>query len=802
MEVTPILWWLVALAVLTVAGAQLAAAVFDPLPRRGAAFALPSSLLVVAVAVFWLGQLTYGRHTVVAGLLVVGVLSAVLSRYSAPPDWRAVAGGFGVFLLGFLGYLLYAAHSVTITPAGGEQFLHYGLTNALMGADALPPEDFWFAGEPTRYYYGTQLQVASLSLLSGVELRYGYSLGLATFYGVLFASAYGLVGSILASRDRSYRLGGALGAFFVATAGSLTTALRLGFEFLPSVVRERYGYAIFEGLVAERRFTLEEAIAGQGSTDGWHWFFTRYAIEGGLHEFPLYSLVKADLHGHALSTGYVVVAAAIAFSYYRLPADARRHRLAVLYGGLGLVAGVFGFMNTWSLPTAVGLAWLAVAAGDAHPATLLGNRRLVVADGDGPLARRLGGELWRLLLAGLLAVPVGLIGLGIAAPFLLGGVPTNEGIGVFPPQTSIAPFLVVYGALLALFAALVVPRAWRATDGTRPAVRAAGVAGLVAMVVLPLAIHHPVAPEVFAALGPLMLLAWWLVRTDRLGFEAVLLVAGLGLLLSMELVHARVWPLERVRWNTTLKVAVQGWTLAGAAAGAASALLVGDALDRLASLREQRGQLRGETAADGEARLSQVRTAAPAVLALALVVAVVLASLPFAVMLADSAVGGDPATYLETHDEGEIDVLAPHDRWKSEEMAALSWLDDQGSPTIVEAPGRYTYQWQNVASVFTDAVTVAGWSHQSGYRGTDTYDRRASAVEAVYAGPWENAVATLREYDVDYVYLGPGERETDRFEEIRDFGAYSGLTPVFENGAVTIYAVDAAELDADEEPTR
>ena len=810
MEWAPILQWSIVLALLTALGAPIAATVFRPLPRRGAAFSLPVALVVLAVVTFWLGQVTYGRHAVVAGVLVVGACAGFALYRGVNPDWRAVAGSGGVFLLGFAFYLLYSAFNAAITPAGGEQFLHYGLTNALMGADALPPEDFWWAGKPIRYYYGTQLQVASLSLLSGIELRYGYFLALSTFYGVLFVTAYGLVGSILAARDRSYtarrdsvqcqdspsavsrpeqrdsgrhgltesrlavyHLGGAFGALFVALAGFLTAFLRLAYELFPAVIREQTGDALFGALVADRGYTFQEAVTTQGTGSEWFWWNARYVIEGGLYEFPLYSFIKADLHGHGLSTGYVLLAAAVGLSYYHTPAGDRWRRRSLVFGGLGLVAGLFGFINTWSLPTAVGLAWLAMAAAGSHPVTLLPDgTRFVIGSGD--TSSRLADEAWRLVLAAALAVPVGLIGVLVASPFLLGGVPTNDGVGLFPPQSELGPFLAVYGGLLALFVALLLSRSVEAgvPRDRRSRIALGGV--VLFLVVVPVAIDHPAVPAVLAAVGPLLLVAWWLVRTDRLGFEAVLLVGGLGLLLALELVHAKVWPPDRIRWNTTLKVAVQGWTLAGAAGGAAAALLVSDAVDRL----------------------REVRAAGPAVLALVLVSAVVVTSLPFAALTANSNVDGEPTRYLEAPTEGSIDGLAPHDRWKSEEMAAIYWLDEQGQPTIVEAPSRYNYRWQNAASVFSGAVTVAGWNHQAGYRGQDVYDRRASAVEEIYVGSWPNATRTLRAHDVEYIYVGEGERE--RFDDIREFWAYSGLSVAFQNEAVTIYAVNQSGLDPDE----
>jgi YYY domain-containing protein len=791
MELVAVFRWVFALGLLTVLGAPLAGVIFSPLSRRGSAFSLPVALVVLAITVFWLGQLTYGRVTVFTSVLVLAALSGVAYRHGERPNWRAVAGGFGVFLVGFTLYVLHAAHNAAITPVGGEQFLHYGLTNALMAADALPPEDFWFAGEPIRYYYGTQLQVASLSLLAGTPLRHGYYLGLGAFYGLLFVTAYGLVGSVLANRDRSYHLGGAFGAFFVAIAGFSTGFLRLAFEYLPGPLQSKE--AIFGLLVPRLDDTYAEAMSTQGTVDGWFWWNARYVIEDGLFEFPLFSFVKADLHGHTLSTGYVLLAAALAYSYYLTPAEQRRRRLALLYGGLGGVAGLFGFMNTWSLPTAVGLGWLALAGADAHPGTLLGTDRLSLS-GDGTGWRRLADEGGRLVLAAVLAVPIGVVGVLIASPFLFVGVPTNEGVGVLPPQSPVGQFVAVYAGVLLILAALVGTRAVRATADDQRRVGVALAVGVTALSVAALLVDHRILPDTLAVVGPLLVAGWWLVRTDRLGYEGVLLVGGLGLLLSVDLVHANVWPPQRVRWNTTLKVAIQGWTVTAAAAGAAGAILVGDALARLHRLRANETDEQAE--AESLAPADAARTAVPATLALLLVASVIVTSLPFALLSYNNNVD-EPTDYLKTPTEGSIDALDTHDRRRGAEMAALYWLDDQGSPTIVEAPSESAYGWASVASVFTDANAVVGWSHQSGYRGTEAFDARASNVSLVYGGPWDRAVRTLRTHDVEYIYVGPTERE--EFKNIlRDFDGYSGLSVAFENDAVTIYAVDTENLDPSE----
>jgi len=78
--------WLFALAVLAGVGAPLAAWLFPRLPRRGAAFALPVTLLGTATVVFLVGQLTFGLHTVVLGVVVVLAASGVAYRQGARPE--------------------------------------------------------------------------------------------------------------------------------------------------------------------------------------------------------------------------------------------------------------------------------------------------------------------------------------------------------------------------------------------------------------------------------------------------------------------------------------------------------------------------------------------------------------------------------------------------------------------------------------------------------------------------------------------------------------------------------------------
>jgi uncharacterized membrane protein len=439
-------------------------------------------------------------------------------------------------------------------------------------------------------------------------------------------------------------------------------------------------------------------------------------------------------------------------------------------------------MNTWSLPTAVGLAWLAVAAAPAHPATLyptVGPRlRGVAPDGDGGLAW-LGREAWRVALAVPPAVGVGIVGVLLAAPFLaFGDVPQNGGVGFLPPRSPLLPFLVVYGGLLAAVVGLVAWRggpAFRGEGGRRRGLTLLAI-GLVALPVL-------VVAPVLAVLGPVVLVSWWLVRTDRLGYAGVLVVGGLGLLASMELVHAVVWPPELDRWNTTLKVAVQGWTLAAAGVGAGVAMLLGAGIGRLRADAAETGSRGSDLTGPALSR----RGAAVAVFLSAVVV---LATLPFPMLVAAHSIGAQ----VRDGDEFSLDGIEPLEPFHGAELEAIRWLDDRdGRPVIVEQPGWNIYQWTNPASTLSGLPTVAGWAHERGYRGIAAYERRAGMAESVYEGPWTNAVAVLRQFDVAYVYVGPNERDAYADLESR-FADRPGLSTAFENDAVTVYEVDPAEL--------
>lgn len=765
MEWAALVAWVVVAGALAAAGAPLAAAVFARLPGGGGAYALHVSLVVIGLASFWVGHLRYGWVALAAALAALAALSAGAYHRGHRPDWPRVAEGYLVFLAGFALAVAVRVTDNTIHPAGGEQFLHFGLLRAVGRADRLPPEDMWFAGEPVNYYYGGHVLVDLLSRLTMTEPRLAYNLGFAVVFGLAAAAAFGLVGGVVAAYGHRRRVGGAVGAAVLLLAGTLVTPVRLVGAHLPEPVAARYLAFAYAGIPSGE--PLEAVIAGYRDVGGWSWWFERRVIDGTLVEVPLYSMVKADLHGHVTTIPFTVLVIAVAFAYHRTPAEERGRRLALVGLVLPAMAGLLGWMNTWSLPGAVGIAWLALAFAPAHPLSLLGGR--FVRDVDGGAGRAWArSEASRLVAATVGAVGVGLIAAAWIAPFLLFQLPTNEGIGVLPDRSPFNRHVLLFGGFFALFALFLGVALWRRRGVAWPP-RLVGWTVLVTVAGSVVLLAAGLGSLAIAL--PLLGLAWWLVRREpSVGFIGVLIVGGLGLILAMELVYADVWPPEEQRLNTTYKVSMQAMVFCLLATGAIVTVL----------LEERLGALGGRLSASGLATV-------------VVVVAVVALLGVFPVMTLGGELGGFAQAYPDV--DPSVDALAGHERWSPLEMEAIAWLDDRpGDPVIVEAPGEREYTWVSPASTFTGTPAVVGWAHQQGYRGVDAYLERQGHVDEIYTADADRAAALLAAYGVDYVWVGPPER--DRYRgDLRDFMGMDATSVAFQNGQVTVYAVDHDRLD-------
>jgi YYY domain-containing protein len=820
MEYALVLRWLLLFALVAAAGVPIAARLFR-VPGRGAGLALPVALVVLTLPAYWVGHvsLAAGLAVGVAVLVAAGALAGLdlaalrAGRPRLAPalviDRRAVAESAAVFVVAFCFLVAVRAVDPAVHAIGGEKFLDFGLLQSLSRSAALPPEDMWFAGEPVRYYYGGHLVASLLSRLSFTPPRFAYNLALAGFYAMLVTAAYDLAASISAARrddpspaaaaadadadeprDRSARLAGVLGAFFVGFAANLHTAADVALGLLPAGPER----AVAAWIAAGTGATTGEVLQG---TSSFFYFDASRVIPGTINEFPLFAWLNGDLHAHMMGLPFVLLAAALAFAYYRTPAAETRRRRLLVFGAVPVVAGLQSVVDTWSFPTVFGLLFLGLAFAPAHPLSLLpGGARFVGTVPDGTTgdengdadAARLGHELGRLGGALGVAVLAGLVGVVLSAPFVAlaagGGSSRSLEVLAAAERSPLSGLVLVHGAFVLAFGAYLFSRVERAVPVLVGIAAVALVAGAIDLPVLLLT-------------APLLVLGFVALRFDRpVGFETALVVGGAGLVTMVELVYLteQAGPL---RMNTVFKFYVQTWALWGVAAGAAVAGLVRDTPGETGTATAARGTV----AADGggaSGRSLPVRR----LLAVGFVVLLVVSTSSYGVLALGNHFGGAS--------EPTLDATAFVDRQHPEEAPAIRWLDArEGQPTLLSAPGttwhsrggtdqreRGMYGWHsNPAASLTGVPTVAGWQHEVGYRGPDAYYSRVRDVDTMFLGTPAEQARLLRAYDVAYVWVGPAERL--RYgEDAITVTELEGVEVAYREGSVTVYRVSSDELPA------
>ncbi|QDX41512.1 DUF2298 domain-containing protein [Salarchaeum sp. JOR-1] len=742
MEYGVVLTWWVLLVALLGLGVPVASRLVPDARDGGAFVALPLVVVSVTVPLFWLGRLSFGLPVTLGVLAVFAGVSLWSARNGLDVERRALAMTLGVFSAAFLFLLAVRAADPGVYASGGEKFLDYGLLRSLLRGDSLPPEDFWFAGEHVVYYYGGHLVAALFTTLAGTDPRFAYGPALASFYAMAVTAVFGF-GRELARR-RGYRplAGGALAALLFGLASNLRPPARVVVTLLPDGLGRW-----LTGLVGT---PYETAVIDPGTFSYWP---ASRVIPGTINEFPLFAYLNGDLHAHMMSVPVLAAALAVLYAYWHADGAWRRRRL--VYGAFPPVLGLLLATNTWSFPTGVGLAWLALALSSHPPRTLLPERVRPSLDG-------VRAEVARPVVALLLVSPVVPLALAWTWPFvstvLLAGA-SKQTLAVLPERSPLGPFVLVHGAFLAVFAAYLARETARDTAAR---VLAAAVTALC----LTLAAFGWLFDLVGLALaGPLVAAGWYALRRRDAGYETMLVVAGAGLVVLVEFVYLND-AAGAGRFNTVFKTYAQVWALWAIAAGVALSGFLPHARDRRTGLRDLD-------------RASAVRVALVALLVCSLCVPY--ASLSLSRHFADM---GDPS----------LDAFETAEDYHPYEAAAIEWLDANvsGQPTIVSRPSSDVYQWANPASSLTGIPTVAGWVHARNYHDADVYDRRVRDVDFIYTIDSADSRALLLDYyDVQYIYYGPLER--DAYGSV-SFASEPGIRVAYENEKVTVYAVNQSAL--------
>ncbi|ODR80360.1 hypothetical protein BG842_02065 [Haladaptatus sp. W1] len=792
MEYIPVLIWIGMFTVLSALAVPITSTVFARFPTRGSGFTSTVALGIIGLVAYWVGHVRFGFVALATGLLVLIGVTAYTYRLGAACDWRAFGESMVVFLIAFCFQVAIRAVDPGILFFI-EDFLDYGVMRSVLRSSYLPPSDLWFAGARIKYHYGGHLVAALETMMTGIRPSVAYNLALAGFYAMLLAGTYELAGALGAKGGRSRRVAGALGVYFVGFAGNLLAPVVIAIEKIPKPAREIIRKTIASQL---HRNAAKPIVSGLSEFEYWD---VLQMMPNTLTPFPLFAWLHGELHAHMTSTPFLLLVVAVCYAYYQTPESNRRQRLSFVLLAFPLTAGFSLLTDALSTPSTIGIIWLTLTFSPAAPSTLLPNRvwawmsatvspseRWEIA--DDAKAGWVWTEFRRIAVAIVLTGIVVALIIVIAAPFFLNTVSgAKESIALVSSanRSGLTPLLLIHGVFLAIFVPYLSSALRLDLDGTLSKKGVVGIVGVFLLIDAAIVSHGPA----LLLFGPLLVATWYLLRTERVHFETLLVLAGLGLVVLVEFFYvANQEYVVSGRGNTLFRAYTHIWILWGISAGVILPRII--------------------KPPDVSWRVVPKRQTLRSLFAVVLILSTsVYGGISvyghFDRALKPPTEPGQQAEYVyyatqfqdrpnPPTDPPTIDGLLYAEVNYPNETKAIRWLDRnvKGTPTIVTAPGG-RWEWRSEASSLTGIPTVAGWAHELVYREWDTYYDRVDDAKTIYYGSPERRVELLSKYDVQYIWVGPDERS--RFD-IWEFSLLDGVSVAYRNSEVVIYKVDQREL--------
>lgn len=827
-------WWLV-VQLLGFLALPLTYTVFRNFADRGYAFSKPVGLLIVAYLVWLPISLRFLRNQLATYLLALVLLAAfsyfLFRRRREMLDffrerWRLIGAIETVFTLAFLAFVGVRMLNPDLWHPwqGGEKPMEFAFLNAILRSPHFPPYDPYYAGGYLNYYYYGIYLVSVLIKLTGIVPQIAFNLAIPTLFALTVTNAFSL-GFNLTARGVGHeaRLSdwrgplsvGLLAALFVAVLGNLD-GMRQVLEGLARTSGSNFQSSI-PGLatVVSALAGLPRVLVGDASRLGFDYWGSTRVIPHTINEFPFFSFLFADLHPHMIGIPFTLVVLALALNVIQ---DARRQggdgwlpasgigylviNLPVLFSlwnvlstlVMALALGAVAVINTWDLPTYLGVTFLAVVLQQS-----LVNRRL---------------EILPALVAYL---PISILSLLLYRPFFQHYKALHVGIGLVQDKTALEPFLTIWGLFLFLIGSYIVVALLRRWDGLAPLrlVRLLarrwevlphlmevhdalvqrpspgyllGMYGLIAMIVMAAGLAL-IGRWVMAWLVvPLYITGLLFLRrnaTPEEHFTNLLVFTGLGILLGTEVVFLKdfLGGSDYYRMNTLFKFYIQVWVLFGLA-GAVGVYAIWRYLQDRVSPRS--------------------RTIWTSVFAVLLFSASVYPVLGTAARVNDRFPGQRPAV-------GTLDGMAymrvgsytwpdPSNRIELQyDYQAIQWLLEnvQGTPVVAEAVLPYYREGGLRVASYTGLPTLLG-AHQSEQRyGWQVGQRDGRAKEFFNTPDLNRARELIRQLNISYIYVGQLERTVydsgglAKFERMREAGE---LELVYENSEVKIYRVVEEKL--------
>jgi YYY domain-containing protein len=543
----PVLWWLLFVELLGLFAFPLAYLAFPGLSDRGFGLSKVVGLLALGWMVWLpasLGALPFDHWIVVGLFLALGAAGGAVAwwrrmelRRFLRERWRVIAVCEAAFLVAFL----FLPHIRSLDPDlfhlyhGGEKPFELAILDGILRSRTMPPLDAWFSGGYINYYYYGQYLIAVLIKLTGVTPTTAFNLAIPLLFAVTFTAAF----SIVAGLTRRW-WAGLLGGLALVVVSNLDGLVQVIGQW--RAVHAGQVPLAFDYWQASRVIPCVQ-LSGTVLPN---------CADTTINEFPYWSFLFADLHAHVIDLPVVaLVIAACASLIAGAREDGGRWRRALpTLAMLALAIGGVWCINTWDLPLCVGLTGLAVTL-----------RPLL---GDPPAGwRALRASLtWPRVRAWLAALALPVAGAYVLyLPFHIEFQNGVSGLGPVTTPTDPGQFMILFGLWIFITASFFFVELRDHWPQVLAAPRVTVIRYFLLVVAFVLAYRLSLKALLILLLALGLGLVWASRRNPAKLLTYILLLAGLGIALSMELVYVRDFldnsPYERM--NTVFKFYFEVW---------------------------------------------------------------------------------------------------------------------------------------------------------------------------------------------------------------------------------------------------
>lgn len=611
---------------------------------------------------------------------------------------------------------------------GLEKYMDFGFINALLKSKYMPPIDIWFAGKNINYYYYGHYICAFLTKLSGIPSSYTYNIMLATVFSFCLCLTFSIASNMTFIKEKmnfkKIIIAGVVSALLVTFGGSLHT-----FCYTAGINIEK-SIGLFNGNIPNYYYPDSTRYIGYNPDTN----------DKTIHEFPLYSFVVADLHGHVSDIPFVLTFIALILNFFS--GELTKKRFLMTEALLPIFLAVFYMTNTWDYPIYLMVAGLSIIyiAYKKYVSSSLSSRDLlnssiiyrtfdkyVFSSKQDPRKTNIVDidheNLIKIILAILYVVVNAIIVIGvsllISLPYILKFKQISSGIGIpWNHHSPLYQLFVLWGYQI-FFVICFIMLCFRRADEAKMNTNI-GVASNV--------VNNKKGSSIKKGKKPINKKKIN-INEDIDAFAIILSICAVFLVFLPEVIFVKdIYGDTYERANTMFKFTYQSFIMFG--------ILVGFIVVQLVCNIKEKG------------RKILYSAAFTIILALPMMYPFYAIYQDYGSLKASNYKGLDGVAYLKDKSQDDLNIV--------------NWLDQnvKYQTPILEANGDSYTDYGRISSI-TGNPTILGWfAHEWLWRGyNNELNNRVTEVQTVYeCADIDNAKKILKKYNIKYIVVGNLER--------------------------------------------